>query len=88
MQIGIKYFIRIIPVKKTEAITLEWHGEHSIFTSPTTLKMKLMDCYKEKLPSSPDLIVLGYNYSETRRKRGGEKGYRKGAGSYLYVHSV
>ncbi len=72
MQIGIKYFIRIIPVKKTEAITLEWHGEHSIFTSPTTLKMKLMDCYKEKLPSSPDLIVLGYIV-----KRGGKRGIEK-----------
>ncbi len=67
-----KYFVRIIPVKKTEAITLEWHGEHSLFTSPTILKMKLMDFYKEKLPSNPDLFVLGYIV-----KRGGKRGIEK-----------
>lgn len=79
-----KYFVRIIPVKKTEAITLEWHGEHSLFTPPTILKMKLMDFYKEKLPSNPDLFVLGYIV-----KRGGKRGIeRKGTRSCLYVYSV
>ena len=55
-----KYLVRIIPVKKSEAQTFEWHGEHSVFTSPTTLKIRLMDTFKDKLPSAPDLILVGY----------------------------
>ena len=57
-----KYLVRIIPVM------FEWHGEHSVFTSPTTLKIKFMDTFKDKLPSTPDLI-LGYVV-----KRGGKRG--------------
>lgn len=72
VQPSVKYLVRIIPVKKSEAVTLEWHGEHTVFTSPTTLKMKLMDSFKDKLPSSPDLILLGYV-----AKRGGKRGIEK-----------
>lgn len=72
MQPSKKYLVRIIPVKKSEAITLEWHNEHNLFTSPTTLKMKLMDTFKDKLPSTPDLILLGYI-----AKRGGKRGIEK-----------
>ena len=72
MQSSMKYLVRIIPVKKSEAITLEWHGEHNVLTSPTTLKMKLMDTFKNKLPSTPDLILLGYI-----AKRGGKRGIEK-----------
>ena len=64
-----KYLLRIIPVKKSDVQTFEWHGEHSVFTSPTTLKLKLMDSFKDRLPSTPDLILIGYV-----AKRGGKRG--------------
>ena len=68
-QPNIKYFVRIIPIKKSDAQTFEWHGVHHVFNSPTTLKLKLMDTYKEKLPSTPDSINIGY-----LAKRGGKRG--------------
>ena len=68
-QPNIKYCVRIIPIKKSDAQTFEWHGVHHVFNSPTTLKLKLMDTYKEKLPSTPDSINIGY-----LAKRGGKRG--------------
>ena len=69
MQTSVKYLICIIPVKKSDVQTFEWHGEHGVFNSPTTLKIKLMDTFKDKLPSTPDLILIGYV-----AKRGGKRG--------------
>ena len=69
MQTSVKYLVRIIPVKKSDVQTFEWHGEHGVFNSPTTLKIKLMDTFKDKLPSTPDLILIGYV-----AKRGGKRG--------------
>ena len=79
MQPSMKYLVHIIPLKKSEVIILEWHGEHNVFTSPTTLKMKLMDSFKDKLPFTPDLILLGYI-----AKRGGKRGIEK----ELYLTSM
>ena len=64
--------VLIIPLKRLEAITLEWHGEHGNFVSPTALKIKLMDIFKDKLPSDPNSFVLGYI-----AKRGGKQGIEK-----------
>ena len=55
MQTSVKYVVHIITVKKSDVQTFEWHGEHSVFNPPTTLKIKLMDTFKDKLPSTPDL---------------------------------
>lgn len=61
--------IRIIPIKKSDTQTFEWHGVHNSFTSPTTLKIKQIDSFSEKLPSTPESINIGY-----LAKRGGKRG--------------
>lgn len=60
MQPNFNYLVRIIPTKKSDAQTFEWHGVHNVFTSPTTLKIKLMDTFKDKLPPTPDSFQIGY----------------------------
>lgn len=56
-------------MKKSDVQTFEWHGEHSVFTSPAKFKLKLTDRFKDRLPSTPDLILIGYV-----AKRGGKRG--------------
>ena len=63
-----EYLVRIIPLKRLEAITLEWHGEHGKFISLTALKIKLIDSFEDKLPSDPNSFILGYI-----AKRGGKR---------------
>ena len=63
------YFVRIIPAKKSEAQTYEWHGIQEMFSSPMMLKMKLMDAFKDKLPPSPDSFQVGY-IAKRNMKRG------------------
>ena len=53
----LSYLVRIIPLKKSDAQTFEWHGVHERLTSPVMLKVKLM---KDKLPSTLDLFQIGY----------------------------
>ena len=58
----------IPPDKKSDAKTYEWHGVHEEFASPTDLKQKLMDSFKDKLPSSLD-FQIGYLTKKGNGKR-------------------
>ena len=63
------YVVRIIPPdKKSDAKTYEWHGVHEVFRSPTELKMKMMDTFKDKLSSNCD-FQLGYLTKKGNSKR-------------------
>lgn len=63
------YLVRIIPPdRKSDAKTYEWHGVHDQFTSPTELRKKLMDSFKDKLPSSLD-FQIGYLTKKGNGKR-------------------
>jgi len=48
--------VRIIPHgKKSDAKTYEWHGVTDAFSSPTVLKARLLDDFKDILPGEFDI---------------------------------
>jgi len=49
-------WVRIIPHgKKSDAKTYEWHGVTDAFSSPTVLKARLLDDFKDILPGEFDI---------------------------------
>jgi len=51
-----KYLVRIIPHgKKSDAKIYEWHGVTDAFSSPTVLKARLLDDFKDILPGEFDI---------------------------------
>ena len=68
-ELSYKYLVRIIPPdKKSNAKTLEWHDVSEVFSSPAALRMKLMDSFGEKIPSTCDFTV-GYITKRGNSKR-------------------
>lgn len=63
-----KYVVRIIPPhKKSDTKSYDWHDVHDTFKSPTELKTRLMDTFKEKLPTTYDFQV-GYHTKKGNSK--------------------
>lgn len=61
--------MRIIPPhKKSDAKSYEWHNVHDVFQSPTELKTRLMDTFKDKIPDTYNFQV-GYHVKKGSGKR-------------------
>ncbi len=63
------YLVRIIPPdKKSDAKTFEWHDVHEVFRSPTALRIKLIESFRDKIPSTT-CFQIGYIAKRGNGKR-------------------
>lgn len=60
------YFVKIIPDKKSNAKTFEWHGMQEKFLSPGVLENKLKESFNKQLSGH---IEIGYIAKKGNRKR-------------------